>query len=231
MIKCFGSKLRAARNGSLPAPKFRQICEPFAGGAGYSLTHADRDVWLNDWDPQLRVLWPWLIGPATESEIRGLPVDLPYGLDIRTLNLPEPAALLIKWNQRTRNNGGCWTVSQRNGTPGYWCARTRDRIAEQCQAIKHWRFDPTGCTVQGATYLIDPPYQHNYRYGLPPINYDDLGEVCTMLADKGFQVIACEAPHPRTGEFPTWLPFREAYEVRTHRPAIRPKAKELLWLS
>lgn len=77
LFKWFGSKWQSAPK--YPPPKFDRIEEPFAGGAGYSLRYPDRQVTICETNPNLRILWPWLIDVATEAMIREIPIDLPIG--------------------------------------------------------------------------------------------------------------------------------------------------------
>lgn len=51
----YGGKWKAAP--TYPAPKHDTIIEPFAGGAGYSLRHHERQVVLIDRDPVIAGIW------------------------------------------------------------------------------------------------------------------------------------------------------------------------------
>ncbi len=229
LFKCFGSKWMSAR--LLPAPKYDIVVEPFAGGAGYSLRHHEKKVWLYEKDPQVAFLWRWLIKEATESKIREIPQGLPEGTDIREVGLSPGQELLLKFWQRTNNVGNCWTVSAWGNSPGQWTANTRARVAAESQAIKHWEFGGTDWIdafddSENVTWFVDPPYQYNYRYRQPPIDYSDLGNVCRTHTG---QVIACEAVCPKTGAIPDWLPFAPWSERVTSRRVSGRKSKELLW--
>ena len=75
----YGGKWRAAPK--YPAPTHGTIVEPFAGAAGYSLRHYERNVILVEKDPTIAGIWDFLIrsGPA---EILAIPLveavaDLP----------------------------------------------------------------------------------------------------------------------------------------------------------
>jgi hypothetical protein len=205
LFKWFGSKWRSAVR--YPAPLHDTIAEPFAGGAGYSLNYCDRRVYIYDTDPSLRILWPWLIGPATSADVLAIPLDVPVGTDIRTIGLsPGQAALMRNW-QRTFNRE-CWTVSVWNNTHSGWNANVRARVAETMHAVKHWKFMPIeSYAVPGVTYFVDPPYQYNERY-VGGKNFD-FRALSHRVKDVPFtsQVIVCEAPHPKTGAIPDWLPF------------------------
>jgi len=233
LFKWFGSKWLSAK--ALPAPEWPTIYEPYAGGAGYSLRHHERNVLLAERNVHAADLWRWLIETATEASIREIPIGIPEGTDIQTLELSYGQALLLKSWQRTNNVGDCWTISPWGNKPGQWTANTRSRVAEQSQAIKHWRFVSRwaeylfGLKGEG-TWFIDPPYQFNYDYRNPAIDHQELG--AKVLACAG-QVIVCEAAHPKTGAIPAWLPFREfGSRVTSRRKATEHHhSRELIWTS
>lgn len=207
--------------------------EPFAGGAGYSLRHHEKKVWLYEKDHQIAFLWRWLINEATEAKIRNIPVGLAIGTDIREIGLSPGQELLLKFWQRTNNVGNCWTISKWGHLPGMWTTNCRARVAEEVQAIKHWEFGGTDWTdafndSENVTWFVDPPYQFNYRYRQPPIDYSELGGVCRTHTG---QVIVCEAVCPKTGRVPDWLPFAPWGDRITSRRAEgnHKYSKELLW--
>jgi site-specific DNA-adenine methylase len=217
MFKWFGSKWQSAKR--YPAPMHDAIYEPYVGGAGYSLNYADKAVRLFDADPNLQTLWRWLIADAMESLIREIPVGLPIGTDIRDVGLSYGQALLLKHWQRTNSCGDCWTVSPWGHLPGQWTENTRSRVATEVGAIKHWRFgaeqmDP----ATQATWFIDPPYEHNYRYrsNLPDFDYALLRSIVDRI-NRGSLVIVCEAARKSDGALPTWLPFTASHRSVTSR--------------
>lgn len=234
LFKWFGSKWQAAPK--YPEPKHKGIVEPFAGGAGYSLRYPDRDVLICENNPHLSKLWPWLIGEATESLVREIPIGIPEGTDIRTLGLSDGQSLLVKSWQRTCTVGDCWTVSIWGNKPGQWTANTRARVAEEVNAIKHWRFTKDGlsamksiASVDVGTWFIDPMYQYNYQYRHKVgHDYAALGALVKTLPG---QVIVCEAVCPKTGKIPAWLPFVHFREsVTSRRKATQNHhSKELIW--
>jgi len=123
LFKWFGSKWSVSKH--YPVPAHDVIVEPFAGGAGYSLRHSDRRVFLAEINASIRELWFWLIKDATEASVREIPIGLPEGTDIRQIGLSRGQALLLKNWQRTNNisdGPGTWTVSKM-GQP----ARPMDR--------------------------------------------------------------------------------------------------------
>lgn len=96
-LNYYGSKVRLAKK--YPPPKYREICEPFCGGAGYSLLYPDRDVYLSDLDQRVVSAWEYLITAPTD-ELLALP-DLEPGQTIDDLDVPDGARLLISsWIQQ-----------------------------------------------------------------------------------------------------------------------------------
>lgn len=232
LFKWFGSKWLSSK--TLPKPQYWHIVEPFAGSAGYSLRHYEHKVFLFELDDNIRNLWSWLINEATSQDIKDIPCNLNEGTDIRTIGLNSGQQLLLKNWQRTNNVSNCWTVSIWGNKPGQWTENTRARIADQFVAVKHW----TVCGADGMksfvanltpeTWFIDPPYQYNYNYGKPAIDYKTLSN--RILAVKG-QKIVCEAICPTTGQIPTWLPFQFWANRITSRRKVSNNhhSKEVLW--
>jgi hypothetical protein len=230
-MKVYGSKWSAARSNRYPAPLHDTIYEPFAGGAGYSCRHHEKQVILNERSPELLLLWDWLICEANEATIREIPI-LPPGTNIRSVGLSVGQILLVKWWQRTNNHGTkSWIVSPWGNKPGQWTESTRSRIAEQVEAVKHWRFD-FGFQAKQCTVFIDPPYEYNYQYGFDRIRYHLLTEDARESERNGCQVIACEALGPN-GERPTWLPFVESHsQVTSRRKSTQSHhSRELLYVT
>lgn len=232
LFKWFGSKWLSSKK--LPAPLHDQIVEPFAGGAGYSLRHAEHQVLICERDPHIYTLWCWLTRGATEALIREIPLGVPEGTDIRTLGLQEGQQLLLKSWQRTNNVGSCWTISPWGNKPGQWTANTRARVASEFGAVAHWQVRDDGLLAlqepQEACWFIDPPYLYNYAYRQPPLDYTALA---TLIRNQLGQRIVCEAVDPKTGAVPDWLPFREfGSRVTSRRKAENNHhSKELLWTS
>lgn len=232
LFKWFGSKWLSSR--LLPPPQHQQVIEPFAGSAGYSLRYHDRNITVCERDPHLFTLWSWLIGVATESDIRDIPIGLKEGTDIREVGLSQGQATLLKTWQRTNNVGDCWTISPWGNKPGQWTANTRSRVANEFHAIKHWQIKQDAFAVLGqnlvATWMIDPPYQFNYQYRGQPLDYASLAKGIRSL--KG-QVIVCEAACQKTGVLPTWLPFTFfGSRITSRRKAgDNHHSKELIWQS
>lgn len=218
LFKWFGSKWLSSK--TLPKPNYPTIIEPF-GGAGYSLRYADKNVIICECNPNLFDLWSWLINEATKDDILSIPLNLPEGLDIRTIGLSEGQALLLKNWQRTNNVGNCWTISSWGNKPGQWTENTRARVADEFSEIGHWRvindafqiLDPININYE-ATWFIDPPYEFNYQYNNKRLDYQNLANKIKVLFG---QVIVCEAICPKTGTVPNWLQFEFFGERVTSR--------------
>lgn len=238
LFKWFGSKWQAAPK--YPEPIHDRIVEPFAGGAGYSLRYPDRQVTICETNPNLRVLWPWFIDVATEAMIREIPIGVPVGTDIRSLGLSQGQSYLLKTWQRTNTTGGCWTISPWGNGPGQWTTNTRARVAEEVNAIKHWKFESDGAHVlrvaaelgsPSSTWFVDPMYRYNYQYNTKQgHDYEELGRTVRSLPG---QIIVCEAVCPKTGTVPDWLPFAHfGKSVTSRRKATQNHhSNELIWTS
>lgn len=234
LFKWFGSKWLSSK--TLPPPRHDTLVETFAGGAGYALRHCEKRVVLCERDPNIAELWRWLIEQATDAAVREIPLGLPVGTDIRTIGLARGQELLLKTWQRTNNVGNCWTVSPWGDKPGQWTANTRARVADQLGAVKHWRFlsndgfEAFDAVHEDATWFVDPPYQFNYAYGQPPIDY---ARLAASVLSRRDHVIVCEGACKKTGRVPTWLPFASfGMRVTSRRGADKHHhGLELLWES
>jgi site-specific DNA-adenine methylase len=223
----YGGKWRNALK-HYPSPEHETIIEPFAGSAGYSLRHADRNVILCELDPILAEVWRYLLR-VKPKEIRAIP-DLKPTQTIHDLRVPQEAKWLVGlWLNRgapaPRPGPSKW---MREGIrPGcFWGERVRETIASQVEFIRHWRiyncsYDECP-TSRKATWFVDPPYENagrHYRFGSDRIDYRALATWCRS---RPGQVIVCE------NEGATWLPFRELADAKTTRATRR--SKEVYWL-
>ncbi len=206
----YGGKYRATRH--YPAPEHDVIVEPFAGSAGYSVNHYERQVILRDLDPVIAGTWRYIIS-ATPEEIYALP-DLEEGQTVDDLDVPEAARWLIGWwlnggSAQPKRSPSPWMRTATSQL--FWGERVRERIAAQVPYIRHW-------TVQDgpyadaddfyATWFVDPPYQkagRHYRHGSKAIDFAHLGEWC--MTRQG-QLIVCE------NEGADWLPFRPLATIK-----------------
>jgi site-specific DNA-adenine methylase len=223
----YGGKWRDTPK-NYPAPAHETIVEPFAGSAGYALRHASKKIILCERDPQIAAVWRYLIGVSAE-EILSLP-DMPLDGSVDDLAIAEEARWLVGlWLNRAaaspRKSPSKWMRSKiRPGS--FWGERVRNTIAEQLEAIRHWRLiegDYSCCGDTGpATWFIDPPYQlagRHYRHGSDQINFTALARWCR---EREGQVIVCE------NEGADWLPFEPLDAVKTTRAGRR--SREVVWL-
>ena len=223
----YGGKYRAAPH--YPVPQYRRVIEPFAGAAGYSTRHHERDIVLIERDPIIAGLWRWLI-KASAAEILALPLEIPT--TVRDLGLaPGPSALIgfycggSSFFPRQSRSG--WMRSEIS--PGsYWGSKVRTRIADQVGMIKHWTViegDYTDAPTEEATYFVDPPYANKAGqvYRMKFAGHAALGDWCRT---RPGQVIACE------NDGATWLPFRHFRDIKS-TPGKNGKGKsaEAIWLS
>jgi len=218
-----------------PRPKHDLIVEPFAGSASYSVRHEPRRVILVDRDPYIVGVWSYLIR-ASAAEILALPL---LGIDQSVDDLgpvcQEARWLVGFWLQQasaprltfSSNAKHYWNDPAWFGTR--WSERTRARIANQVDRIRHWEIRDGDCLdvlddVGEATYFTDPPYQQmgrHYRFGSKLIDYPALGEWCRTRPGL---VIACEH------EGADWLPFSPL--ARTHSASTcGTTSAEAVWCS
>ena len=215
-LSYYGGKWRAAPRYAPPA--YSAIIEPFAGGAGYSLNYADRQVILCERDPRIALIWRFLIH-AAPADVLALPL---MALDQSVADLPtcDPGGLeLIRaWLQGASRNAknhfstfAKKAFAENPRTPAFWGEACRARIAAQVPYIKHWLLHEgtySDLPNAPATWFIDPPYNNRagetYRHGPAGIDYAHLAAWCR---EREGQVIVCE------NEGAAWLPFRPLYET------------------
>jgi hypothetical protein len=227
----FGGKYRAATR--YPPPQHGIIVEPFAGSAGYALRYPDRQVHLVDKSEPIAGIWDYLIRTPA-AEIRRLPLLEP-GASVDTLDVPQEARWLLgMWvnpgSAQPKKTRGTWCHSD-----GYerqfqfWGDGVRERIAQQVDAIRHWRItcgDYTEAPDVDATWFIDPPYQgmgKHYPCGADEIDFPALGAWCRT---RRGQVIVCE----QAGA--DWLPFGSFGAFKSNQAhSGRTRTAEALWLN
>jgi len=217
MFGYFGTKHHLAA--SYPPPIHDTIIEPFAGAAGYAM-HSDnwtRNVVLVDKNPDVIAVWKWLQAASAE-DVLALP-DIEYG----PYPVPKgsPPKFLMEWSQGSPS-GNPNVVST-------WMARdwprNRSRIAANVHKIKHWQIiegDYTAAPDVEATWVIDPPYQHQghqYKTGSVGIDYERLAEWSIIRCG---QIIVCEQ------EGADWLPFRHHKSMKTQANKTR---SEVVWMN
>jgi len=219
----FGGKYMRALH--YPAPVHRTIVEPFAGAAGYSVRHHERQVILYDTSPYIAGVWRYLLH-ASSFDIRRLPLVQP-GDDVQSLKIPQEARWLIGFwiNQGSsvpkRTVGGRQS-NKRAGHYATWAEPARERLAWQVDQIRHWRFVEGDCrdapNVE-ATWFIDPPYEKHPYY---PDKIDSYVTLANWCRGRNGQVIVCET------EGATWLPFKP---ITTVAGTLHRGTTEVVWFS
>jgi hypothetical protein len=219
----YGGKWRMA--GKYPAPLHRRVVEPFAGAAGYSVRHHERDVVLYDVDPRVFGVWDYLIR-ASPADVLALPVGVQH---VDEVNACQEAKWLVGWwfnkgNPNPCNHPGKW---MRDGwrPNSFWGEAIRARIARQVGLIKHWKVHNlpyTAAPLDEATWHVDPPYHASgYVYKHSRVDYEALGEWCRSLPG---QVMVCE----QAGA--TWLPFSPFLDAKTTEgKKSKRRSLEVVW--
>lgn len=223
LFSFYGAKHSAATR--YPAPRHDVVVEPFAGSAGYSCLHHQKQVRLYDADHRVVGVWQYLIR-ATQNEVRRLPVD-----PDRLGDAPQEARWLIGfWMQHGRTTPAtrpsAWMLSGER-RDSYWGPVVRELIAQTVPKIRHWTVEMTewpGVPDVEATWFVDPPYNNAagrcYSYQLRE-PYQRLGDWCRT---RRGQVIVCE----NAGA--AWLPFRPFGSWHSAPgPGKRRTTAEVIW--
>lgn len=214
----FGAKWRSAPR--YPAPLHRTIIEPFAGAAGYSVRHADRNIILYEINPEFFGVWSYLI-QVRPTEVMRIPVDIAHVDEL--IGWPDEVKWLVGlWF----NKGAARPCKQRTrwsdlAPTSFWGEQVRARIADQVEYIRHWKIYNESYAQATyphlATWYVDPPYQNwGKAYVNSEINYDHLATFCKTRMG---QTIVCEQ------EGADWLPFQPFATVK----AKCGKSKEVIW--
>ncbi len=201
MFSYYGSKSKIVH--LYPKPEHWLIIEPFAGSARYALRWWDRDVIINDLNPDVIRLWRFL-QRSSPSDIMSLP-NLKAGDDLRYYKFDDDDALLLmRFLTRQGSKSPNWKVTSRSDI-----ASEKRRIANNLKKIKHWKIisvDYSEIPNYEATWFIDPPYQFGGKYYKVKLtDYDALAKWC--LERKG-QIIVCESSRA------DWLPFVPLVKIR-----------------
>lgn len=226
----YGAKHRLARY--YPAPAYPVIVEPFAGAAGYSMFHLERDSSLHailvEKDPRVAELWRRLLAMSPD-DIANYP--LPKAGEFSTDFFVMAAAAS---NALASCRG--FTVTPRVQRE---FVRMRARVARVCRAVAGRVFVVSGDyteadTDEAATWFVDPPYRPRrstartanpggmgYAKGCDSasIDYPALAEWC---ATRPGQVIVAEYADAE------WLPFRP---LRAHQRSDGAQYREGIWTS
>lgn len=226
MIAYYGSKWRISKRYSQPLHD--TIIEPFAGGAGYSLHHYQRNIILCDTDEIVCAVWGYLIRSTRESILR-LPL-LAQGQSVDELNICQEAKWLIGfWVNnaicRPRKTLSRWAVEDIKKSNGkcvnFWSEGCRERLAKSVGKISHWEVrcaDYREIEDVEATWFIDPPYiGMGHHYHSDELDYETLASWCKS---RRGQVIVCELSGA------SWLPFVPFIETVN---ASKKNRKEVIW--
>jgi hypothetical protein len=224
-LSFYGAKYKAAPK--YPKPEYSTIIEPFAGSAGYSILHHERDIRLFDIDPNIVGVWGYLIR-SRETTIRRLPG---WVENVDDLNVCQEAKWLIGF---WLGGAGCYPRKQptpwartKQDIP-FWSERLRDRIADQLRFIRHWSIqDKSWGRIRNtkATWFVDPPYQNECgrQYRHSEVDFQSLGQWCR---NRRGQVIACEQKGAN------WLPFTPFIKIKSaHDPNRLSHSEEVIWQS
>lgn len=221
----FGAKSKVVK--LYPAPEYRTLIEPFAGGASYSLHHYECDVWLNDlYGPTVSV-WRFLTSPDALRIINDrVPFEVKAGQTIDELTRPDDPEGLVNLMraQFAQSSFGMNTKRTRVAPFGAaaWNGKKggmgfRKRLNWWVPRIAHWKVTQMSYEQlpnQDACWFIDPPYNcdagRTYAKSAKDINFEHLGEWCKS---REGQVIVCEGPAA------TWLPFKPLHVDQTHEDA------------
>lgn len=226
----FGGKYRAAPR--YPAPAYSTVVEPFAGSAGYSLRHHERNVVLVERDPVIAATWRYLL-TVEPAAVRRLPL-LGGWNSLDELDVEPGARHLIGFWLNKGMTAPCnvpsqWVRTETRNMALFWNELVRERVATQVDAIRHWQLiegDYTEAPDIEATWFIDPPYVstgYRYRHGSRQLDYPKLGAWCV---DRRGQTIVCEGPEA------DWLPFEEFASIKGTEGRNRTGvSKEFLWLN
>ena len=222
-----GSKWKVAPR--YPKPNHDVIIEPFAGSAGYALRYPANQVILVEANPKIAEVWRYLIS-VHPSEIRRIPTcehveDLPSWV-------PEAAEYLVGFHLNRANVRPCQNISAGEKAKlegcGGWTSASRERIASQVEAIRHWRIiegDYTVAPTIAATWFVDPPYQNKgyaYDFGSKLLDYTVLARWCR--ARRGLTIV-CENQGAR------WLPFRKFATLGPNNVNRSAGSKEVVWIN
>ncbi len=221
----FGSKVMAAKH--YPTPRYDKIIEPFAGGAGYSLLHREKQVHLVDVNPDVIDAWLWLI-QASSNEVRKLPLLTPG--EAIPASLTRGQKLVVGWATSlvSASPQRILVPSSARVPNSFWGSNRRSALASLVDQIRHWTAECgsySQITNEEATWFVDPPYfgPVGQLYPFSTIDYEHLGAWCE---EREGQVIVCEGPEA------TWLPFRPSHNTPGNlSPATgrRDRSAERIW--
>jgi hypothetical protein len=197
-----------------PAPIGETICEPFAGGAGYSLFYDCKRVSLLDVDPIVCGVWGYLLR-VSAAEVMALPEMPEVGDHVDNYQLPQEAKHLIGfWLNRgsaTPKKSRTAYSARTDRAQLNWGSRAKERIAAQLPLIAGWSIRQASYenAEPSDTTLIDTPYQNKGRHYRFPLT--DFVNVASFVHQRRGLVIVCE----QAGA--DWLPFRALGSFKSTR--------------
>jgi hypothetical protein len=219
----YGNKARLAPK--YASPLCHMIIEPFAGSAGYSLLHSDRQVHLYDLNEKICAVWNYLI-KVSSNEIINLPDTLE---DYTEANIAEEAKWLMGYycaigSVEPRNKVSPWAKGKL-GKDGW--AYNKQLIARQLQYIRHWicinkSYENIDTNFIESTWFIDPPYcsKAGQVYTHCDIDYKKLAKFCKSRLG---QTIVCEMYGA------DWLPFKHLSSAKSLDLKGKPQYAEVVW--
>ncbi len=225
VMNYFGSKVASAKN--YPEPQYDTIIEPFCGGAGYSLYHREKQVYLYDINEDVVDCWKWLI-QASSKDVLDLPLLQPGEMIPESLSRGQK--LVLGWSvSLVSANPQRFLVPSSKDVPGsFWCHNRRASLAKLVDEIRHWKVCGamySNLANRKATWFCDPPYQaqEGRAYPYSVVDYKHLGKWCKS---RDGQVIVCEQ------EGADWLPFRTSHVTPgglSPATAKRVRNQEVIW--
>lgn len=221
LFSFYGSKSKLV--GRYPEPEHDLIIEPFAGGASYSLQNGEnRQVRLNDLNPEVYRLWRFLVDTPNDEILEMVPTEVEKG---QRFEGDDGLSLLLRANC----NMGTFGTDGDHRQVTWFAAKNwhqvHGRLNQYLPIISNWMVtnkDYRDLENIEATWFIDPPYANDagsrYEYDSDFVDYDELASWCRTR--KG-QVVVCE------NEGADWLPFKPLVKAHT-RGGVK-RAMEVIW--
>jgi hypothetical protein len=185
-----------------PQPEHDTIIEPFAGSAAYSLhgQNWQRRVILFDTSDRVCRVWRYLL-QASRADITALPEPPPGANLADYCHLSQEERELIAFHAAVGKPTPRSIVSEFNrwGPGKRYILDSLHKVQGGNWEVHHASYDT--CFFEGgATWFIDPPYQHaGRRYpGQYRLDYSDLAK--WSLRRRGLAIVC-------GGDEDAWLPF------------------------
>lgn len=227
----YGGKSKLAH--IYPPPSTDIVIEPFAGSAAYAFRYWEREVWINDADPQTFAIWQFLTSHNAGDTIERLvPSSVQAGFRVTDL-IPDDAhpglvgLLQAEANQGTQGTGPGRNVITDRGA-AIWTRRLKRKLLDVVvPRVKHWAVTNDHYREMPdlvATWFVDPPYANaaGARYRTHDVDFNELADWCQ---DRVGLVIVCE------NEGATWLPFQVVSDRRGFKSDHQKStAREVMWV-